>query len=577
MTFLRRPLIGFALAGIAIAALAFPLAALADSLGGWRQNLPVLLNDWNPVTQTNDIAVAGGLNAVSFTDASHGWAVGVRASGVKPQDPPTSMVGLVSTTSDGGATWTSAWGGTIPGVELDAVCALSSSNVWAVGASGTVAHFDGTSWSTQQLWTSSFHLRGVAFMDASNGWAVGDGGGLARYSSGTWTVVTQPVKTGKSLRAIARVGTASYIAVGDGGAAFRLDSVVTTISVAPSANLYGITFADATHGWAVGDGPTVVRTSDGGATWAPTGKLPIPTGFAPVNLPARSVAFSDELTGVVVGRYQMIWRTLDGGASWAAAPITIPNTLNDNELLGVALMPGSAASAGIVAVGRAPLLQLNSHDDQPVAYLGSWTNMTAPSVTSNAASLYGDFANITVSASARPGSGGLASVSYLLDGAAVPVTLPASGQTASVPLPRITGARAHTLTFWSTDALGNSSTRQTVTFTIMARPSSAGYPTTPVTPSSMRRNVSFSTYGYVVYHPAGTAPVTLYVYRYASRRWILYKAVACRVSTIAVQGTAFSKYAVTLKLPYSGTWRVRALHKVGTASRYSAYRTFTVR
>lgn len=577
MTFLRRPLLRLALAGIAIAALALPLVALADSLSGWQQKLPVLLNDWNPVTQTNDIAVAGGLNAVSFTDATHGWAVGVRASGVSPQNAPTSMVGLVGTTSDGGTTWTSTWGGTVPAVELDAVCALSSTNVWAVGASGTVAHFDGTSWTTQQLWTSSFHLRGVAFTDANNGWAVGDGGGLARYSSGTWTVVTQPVRTGKSLRALASVGTAACIAVGDAGAAFRLDSAATTITVGTSSNLYGITFADATHGWAVGDGPTVVRTGDGGATWTAAGKLPIPTGFAAVNLPARAVAFTDALTGVVVGRYQMVWRTLDGGVSWTAAPITIPNTFNDNELLGVALSPGTAASASVVAVGRAPLLQLNSHDDQPVAYLGSWTNMTAPSASSNAAPLYGDFAIITVSASARPGSGGLASVSYVLDGAAIPVTIPASGQATSVPLPKISGARAHTLTFWSTDALGNTSSHQTVAFTIMARPSSAGYPTTPVTPSTAIHGRSFSTYGYVVYHAAGTSPVTLYFYRYRSGRWLLYKAIGAPVSTIAVQGTPFSKYARSLSLPYAGKWRVRALHKVGTASRYSAYRTFTVR
>jgi hypothetical protein len=37
----------------------------------------------------------------------------------------------------------------------------------------------------------------------------------------------------------------------------------------PGDLLYSVSFADALHGWAVGWGPTILRTTDGGETWTP--------------------------------------------------------------------------------------------------------------------------------------------------------------------------------------------------------------------------------------------------------------------------------------------------------------------
>ncbi|MDO8915133.1 MAG: hypothetical protein Q7W16_03515, partial [Coriobacteriia bacterium] len=71
--------------------------------------------------------------------------------------------------------------------------------------------------------------------------------------------------------------------------------------------------------------------------------------------------------------------------------------------------------------------------------------------------------------------------------------------------------------------------------------------------------------------PSGSAPVTLYFYRYQSRRWVLKKSITAKVSN----WSTFSRYSKTTSVPTSGRWRVRARHKVGSKYRYSPYAYFT--
>ncbi|MDO8915857.1 MAG: carboxypeptidase regulatory-like domain-containing protein [Coriobacteriia bacterium] len=102
-------------------------------------------------------------------------------------------------------------------------------------------------------------------------------------------------------------------------------------------------------------------------------------------------------------------------------------------------------------------------------------------------------------------------------------------------------------------------------------PPSNGTPTRPSTPPLVRHARNFSTFGYIVRHPSGSSPVTLYFYRYQSRRWVLKKSITARVSN----WLSFSRYSKTTSVPTSGRWRVRARHKVGSKYRYSPYAYFT--
>ena len=130
----------------------------------------------------------------------------------------------------------------------------------------------------------------------------------------------------------------------------------------------------------------------------------------------------------------------------------------------------------------------------------------------------------------------------------------------------------HTLRYWSVDYAGNLGPMTVATFTVVPVPPSTGSPSIPAAISTRSTNRPFTVSGEIVRHAAGTHPVTLQFYRYQSGRWVLRKSVSAAVSDTL----SFSTYRASTSLPYSGTWRVRARHKVGTKYLYSGYRTFTV-
>jgi hypothetical protein len=74
------------------------------------------------------------------------------------------------------------------------------------------------------------------------------------------------------------------------------------------ADLFDVTFATPSVGWAVGQAGTLLRTTDGGKTW---NKVPIPTRANLVLVTA-----SGELTAQVVTRDGQTLATTDGGKSW---------------------------------------------------------------------------------------------------------------------------------------------------------------------------------------------------------------------------------------------------------------------
>ncbi|HEY5529969.1 MAG TPA: YCF48-related protein [Thermoleophilia bacterium] len=87
------------------------------------ENGAVLVSSDGGLTwQRQDSGVDVDLNAVDFTDATHGWAVGDK--------------GTVIATKDAGATWVLQDSGT--NRRLYSVFALNASRAWAVGAKGTI-------------------------------------------------------------------------------------------------------------------------------------------------------------------------------------------------------------------------------------------------------------------------------------------------------------------------------------------------------------------------------------------------------------------------------------------------------
>jgi photosystem II stability/assembly factor-like uncharacterized protein len=112
---------------------------------------------------------------------------------------------------------------------------------------------------------------------------------------------------------ITRVGD-RLVAVGDRGHIIISADEGATWSqcITPTrAMLTGVSFADEMNGWAVGHDGVILRTADGGKTWARQDKG---TDTDTVFL---DVLFLDAQRGFAIGAYGKFLVTLDGGQTWS--------------------------------------------------------------------------------------------------------------------------------------------------------------------------------------------------------------------------------------------------------------------
>ena len=206
------------------------------------------------------------LYAVAFADAQHGWAVGDR--------------GLILRTVNGGTTWTKrrAGNGSDP---LRSIACAGPRKAWAAGDSNLLVRTvdGGTTWKTVRTglyWEND--LCGVAFTSAAKGWL------LANYGN-----TDEPVAT--------------LMRTTDGGRTWRRQ-----LWAGPGASIsrfQGVAFdAGGSFGVATGvqfdpdtmeETPVVLRTTDGGGSWAGASG-PIGAAAAAVAVtPADRVVMATEL------------------------------------------------------------------------------------------------------------------------------------------------------------------------------------------------------------------------------------------------------------------------------------------
>ena len=225
-------------------------------------------------------ATTGGISGMAAVSSTDVWAVGSIISGSVAQTFIEHWNGknwaIVPSPNNGTGN-----------NHLSGVTAISASDVWAVGdfqttsSSGTVfqtltEHWDGTAWSIVPSpspggTSSGSELRGVAAVSASDVWAVGDSGSgtLTEQWNGTsWAVVPSPGPSGavfNSLAGAAVVSSNDVWAVGESDNSSGLPATLieqwngTTWSIVASpapgtASLLSGASADPASGqaWAVG-------------------------------------------------------------------------------------------------------------------------------------------------------------------------------------------------------------------------------------------------------------------------------------------------------------------------------------
>jgi len=191
------------------------------------------------------------LRGVWGSSASDVWAVGY--SGAIRHYNGTIWSGVSSGTSQ----------------QLVGVWGTSASDVWAVGGlSGTILHYNGTSWSSLLERGQPGILSGVWGGSASDVWVVGDVDSVLHYNGTSWLAAGGVTRTifgiwGNSASDVWAVG---YTA-GIGGTTFHYDG--TTWSSAPAGTtqgLSGVWGSSASDVWAVGDNGTIVHYN--GTSWS---------------------------------------------------------------------------------------------------------------------------------------------------------------------------------------------------------------------------------------------------------------------------------------------------------------------
>jgi hypothetical protein len=148
-------------------------------------------------------------------------------------------------------------------IGLQSLWSRSSVDVFAVGDSGKVLHYDG-SWTTQETGTTAL-LSGVWGDPASSAvFAVGDGGTILYYDGSTWQAQTSG--TSKPLTAVWGASPTNVFAVGGSGTILHFDGTSWTAQNSGTASTFHSVWGSSGNSvFAVGDGGTIAHYD--GQTW----------------------------------------------------------------------------------------------------------------------------------------------------------------------------------------------------------------------------------------------------------------------------------------------------------------------
>lgn len=125
---------------------------------------------------------------------------------------------------------------------------------------------------------------------------------------------------------VVSVGANGIVLLSDNrGATYRQAKAVPL-----SSTLTSVSFIDARTGWAVGHWGAILKTTDGGETWA------VQRLATSEDRPLFGVHFLDAEHGVAVGLWSLVLVTDDGGKTWTQRDVVLPNgKKSDLNLFGI--------------------------------------------------------------------------------------------------------------------------------------------------------------------------------------------------------------------------------------------------
>lgn len=317
----RRWLLPAVVLGLALAAIGGQ-PALAAPLDGWA-------------VQQYD----ANLTNVHFANANVGFAVGQR--------------GTIMTTGNGGQTWSLQSSGV--DVFLFDVHALSSSIAIAVGEQGTILRTTdgGGTWKPQKSNTAE-NLHAVDFLDSQKGLAAGTGGTILRTVDGgaKWIPATDAAGL-TVINDIDLVSSTHAYAVGNKGGIIRSANggdlwgplSWTKRGRGAFPNLFAVSFANSSTGWAVGQHGTILRIENDGS------KITQQSSGVSTHLNAVDAAGATGSYAAVAGADGTVLYGKQGGATWSNYSSKVNAAGAKVDLHGVDANTAVTPLAPIYAVG----------------------------------------------------------------------------------------------------------------------------------------------------------------------------------------------------------------------------------
>ncbi|MBK7554588.1 MAG: hypothetical protein IPI55_08300 [Flavobacteriales bacterium] len=289
----------------------------------------------------NDVIV---VQSSHFHTATTGLVGGCTNSYPLAGDP------LIKRTTDGGASWSIVYSGTIGSVR--SLCFIDDSVGLATLGDGSLSAIlrttdGGLSWAeVQQGNFIDFNIEDLHFTTNSIGYGVG-GDQLARTTDAglTWTWEEPFVGPSPILQDVHFTSADTGYATGIGGRIHRTtDGAATWDSIGYWEHFdhNGIEFNSAStgfvYGWNDQSGePMIMRTLDGGNAWMVSTIIPIEA------LAIRDMAFVDTTTGYAATANGMILKTTDGGATWDT---DFPYGSSVEEIYSLSLIDGEGYAFG---------------------------------------------------------------------------------------------------------------------------------------------------------------------------------------------------------------------------------------
>jgi hypothetical protein len=162
--------------------------------------------------------------------------------------------GTILITTNGGTIWTYQ---SIGNTNLNAIS--YNTGIWTiVGSEGTIIRNG-----INQTSGTSNDLFGVRFIDANNGLVVGEGGTILSTTNGGLAWMNQSSGTNANLYSVF-YNSGNWIIVGSEGTIIHNGIFQES---GTSNDLFDVSFFDANNGWVVGGNGTILRTTNGGATF----------------------------------------------------------------------------------------------------------------------------------------------------------------------------------------------------------------------------------------------------------------------------------------------------------------------